>query len=178
MRRKSSDLFGELFLERNFFTEYCSNYSFYEELSLDLKLSSNLVRWIEQRGSPSRERNSFIERVLFFYEPFFYEIASLNVFSSFMIYISSPQPSNANKVVGASNAYPEIPLPKNLSRKIARFFVSKIGPATGVTYASGRINFLRRKSSDLFGELFSERNSFIEDGSNYSFYEEISLDLK
>jgi len=26
-----------------------------------------------------------------------------------------------------------IPLPKNLSRKIARFFVSKIGPATGVT---------------------------------------------
>jgi len=26
-----------------------------------------------------------------------------------------------------------IPLPKNLFRKIARFFVSKIGPATGVT---------------------------------------------
>jgi len=44
--------------------------------------------------------------------------------------------------------------------------------------AGGRINFLRRKSSDLFGDLFSERNSFIEDGSNYSFYEEISLDLK
>ena len=44
--------------------------------------------------------------------------------------------------------------------------------------AGGRINFLRRKSSDLFGELFSERNSFIEDGSIYSFYEEISLDLK
>ena len=44
--------------------------------------------------------------------------------------------------------------------------------------AGGRINFLRRKSSDLFGELFSERNSFIEDGSNYSFYEEISLHLK
>jgi len=31
-----------------------------------------------------------------------------------------------------SNASPEIPLPKNLSRKIARFLVSKIGPATGV----------------------------------------------
>ena len=45
-------------------------------------------------------------------------------------------------------------------------------------YAGGRINFWRRKSSDLFGELFSERNSFIEEGSNYSFYEEISLDLK
>jgi len=30
-----------------------------------------------------------------------------------------------------SNAAPEIPLPKNLSRKIARFFDSKIGPATG-----------------------------------------------
>ena len=30
------------------------------------------------------------------------------------------------------NASPEIPLPKNLSRKIARFFVSIIGPATGV----------------------------------------------
>jgi len=44
--------------------------------------------------------------------------------------------------------------------------------------AGGRIIFLRRKSSDLFGELFSERNSFIEVGSNYSFYEEISLDLK
>ena len=26
-------------------------------------------------------------------------------------------------------------------------------------YAGGRINFFRRKSSDLFGELFSERNS-------------------
>ena len=48
----------------------------------------------------------------------------------------------------------------------------------GPLYTGGRINFLRRKSSDLFGELFSERNSFIEDGSNYSFYEEISLDLK
>jgi len=46
------------------------------------------------------------------------------------------------------------------------------------SYAGGRINFLRRKSSDLFGELFSERDSFIENGSNYSFYEEISLDLK
>jgi len=44
--------------------------------------------------------------------------------------------------------------------------------------AGGRINFLRRESSDLFGELFSERNSFIEDGSDYSFYEEILLDLK
>jgi len=44
--------------------------------------------------------------------------------------------------------------------------------------AGGRINFLRRKFSDLFGELFSERNPFIEDGSNYSFCEEISLDLK
>ena len=31
-----------------------------------------------------------------------------------------------------SNAAPEIPLPKILSRKIARFFVSKISPATGV----------------------------------------------
>ena len=42
----------------------------------------------------------------------------------------------------------------------------------------GRINFLRRKSSYLFGQLFSDRNSFLEDGSNHSFYEEISLDLK
>jgi len=30
-----------------------------------------------------------------------------------------------------------IPLPKNLSRKIARFFVSKIGPATGVSPVNG-----------------------------------------
>jgi len=35
------------------------------------------------------------------------------------------------KLLG-SNAAPEIPLPKNLSRKIARFFVSKISRATGV----------------------------------------------
>ena len=40
--------------------------------------------------------------------------------------------------------------------------------------AGGRINFLRRKSSDLVGELFSERNSFIEDGSNYSMIYESS----
>jgi len=66
---------------------------------------------------------------------------------------------------------------RKLSRKYRSIFASKISPATGVN-AGGRIKFLRRKSSDLFGELFSERNSFIEDGSNYSFYEEISLDLK
>jgi len=32
-----------------------------------------------------------------------------------------------------SCSWAKIPLPKNLSRKIARFFVSKISPATGVT---------------------------------------------
>jgi len=46
-----------------------------------------------------------------------------------------------------------------------------------LTPVAGSI-FLRRKSSELFGELFSERNSLIEDGSNYLFYEKISLDLK
>jgi len=35
-----------------------------------------------------------------------------------------------------------IPLPKNLSRKIARFFVSKIGPATGVRNDSFKANFI------------------------------------
>ena len=35
-----------------------------------------------------------------------------------------------------SYASPEIPLPKNLSRKIARFLVSKIGPATGVSHGT------------------------------------------
>jgi len=45
-------------------------------------------------------------------------------------------------------------------------------------HAGGRINFLRRKSSDLFGEIFAERNSFIEDGSNFTFYEEILIELK
>ena len=39
-----------------------------------------------------------------------------------------------------------IPLPKNLSRKIARFFVWKIGPATGVTPVAG-LNLLRWKVS-------------------------------
>jgi len=38
-----------------------------------------------------------------------------------------------------SNAAPEIPLPKILSRKIARFFVSKISPATGVTGELGLV---------------------------------------
>jgi len=33
----------------------------------------------------------------------------------------------------------KIPLPKNLSRKIARFFVSKIRPATGVKSSQGLI---------------------------------------
>jgi len=59
-----------------------------------------------------------------------------------------------------------------------RFDTNPAGEKASAHYAGGRINFLRRKSSDLFGELFSERNSFIEDDSNYSFYEEISLDLK
>ena len=43
-----------------------------------------------------------------------------------------------SKVVGAAMLLHEIPLSKNLSRKIARFLVSKIGPATGVNGSKGR----------------------------------------
>jgi len=82
------------------------------------------VKWIEQWWSPSRERNSFIERVLFFYESFFYEIPSLNVFSSFMIYESSLQPITWNKLY-ASNASPENSSPKKVLRKDRSIFNSK-----------------------------------------------------
>ena len=72
--------------------------------------------------------------------------------SNSRVYESTPQPIYGNKVVGASNASPEIPLPKNLSRKIARFFVSKIGPATGVTPVAGPI--LETKNRAIFLERF------------------------
>ena len=81
--------------------------------------------------SPSLERNSFIERVLFFYESFFYTIPSLNVFSSFMIYESSPQLITWNKLY-ASNASPENFSPKKAIRNDLSFFNSKIDSATGV----------------------------------------------
>jgi len=47
-----------------------------------------------------------------------------------------------------------IPLPKNLSRKIARFFVSKIGPATGLTTVAGP-TFETKNRAIFSGELFS-----------------------
>jgi len=51
-----------------------------------------------------------------------------------------------------SNAAPEIPLQKNLSRKIARFLVSKISPATGV-------NLFTWKWMKLTMEISSIENS-------------------
>jgi len=45
-----------------------------------------------------------------------------------------------------------IPLPKNLSRKIARFFVSKIGPATGVRgcwFGSKKLHFQKNFGRDF-----------------------------
>ena len=113
-----------IFSERNSFKEDGSNYSFYEENSFDVKYSSILVIRIEQRWSPSRERNSFIERVLFFYESFFYEIPLLNVFSCFMIYESSPQPITWNKLY-VSNTSPENSSLKKALRKDRSIFNSK-----------------------------------------------------
>jgi len=57
----------------------------------------------------------------------------LNVFSSFMIYESSPQPITWNKLY-ASNASPENSSPKKALQKIARFSTQKIDPATGVSF--------------------------------------------
>jgi len=76
------------------------------------------------KGNDHRWRNSFIERVVFFYESFFYEIPSLNVFFSFMIYESSPQPITSNKLY-ASNASPENSSPKKALRKDRSIFNSK-----------------------------------------------------
>jgi len=47
------------------------------------------------------------------------------------VYESTPQPINGNKVVGAVMLLPKF-LSEKSHRKIARFFVSKISPATGV----------------------------------------------
>ena len=58
-----------------------------------------------------------------------------------------------------SNAAPEKSLQKNLSRKIARFLVSKISPATGVTLRRSQDQLLRPKIERYFLEsFFLERN--------------------
>jgi len=54
-----------------------------------------------------------------------------------------------------------IPLPKNLSRKIARFLVSKIGPATGVRWGwvffKSRLHNDVRRSGRVLAGLFSQQ---------------------
>ena len=65
---------------------------------------------------------------------------------------------DGNKVLGqwccSRNSSPEQSSPEN----IARFLVSKVGPATGVRNAGRRTDFRDKQSRDISGEIFLERN--------------------
>jgi len=136
--KKSSDFSGENFRERN----YCPRTGFSGSNPWKI-LSNQVFSWYGSRavGCPNgrihycqnvfsfwKRRNTHISNASFWKrgrETFLYKCSNSGKNES------TPQTLMGTKFSG-SNAAPEIPLPKILSRKIARFFVSKISPATGV----------------------------------------------
>ena len=67
-------------------------------------------------------------------------------------------PRTSHVMFSGSNFSPEKSLQKILSRKICRFFVSKISPATGVTPVAGP-TFETKIESFFLESFFRERNS-------------------